>query len=109
MSLFLFTKKIIAGEPIDVFNFGKHARDFTFIDDIVEGVVRTLDKVATPNPDWNGAEPDPGTSAAPYRLYNIGNRPTRPIKLATGHASAGRNYVLNAMGVNCEPHSMNSP
>jgi len=62
MSLFLFTKKIIAGEPIDVFNFGQHARDFTFIDDIVEGVVRTLDKVATPNPDWNGAEPDPGTA-----------------------------------------------
>ena len=79
MSLFLFTKKIIAGEPIDVFNFGQHARDFTFIDDIVEGVVRTLDKVATPNPDWNGAEPDPGTSAAPYRLYNIGNN--QPVEL----------------------------
>jgi UDP-glucuronate 4-epimerase len=79
MSLFLFTKKIIASEPIDVFNFGQHARDFTFIDDIVEGVVRTLDKVATPNPDWNGAEPDPGTSAAPYRLYNIGNN--QPVEL----------------------------
>jgi UDP-glucuronate 4-epimerase len=79
MSLFLFTKKIIAGEPIDVFNYGQHARDFTFIDDIVEGVVRTLDKVATTNPDWNGAEPDPGTSAAPYRLYNIGNN--QPVEL----------------------------
>jgi UDP-glucuronate 4-epimerase len=79
MSLFLFTKKIIAGEPIDVFNFGQHARDFTFIDDIVEGVVRTLDKVATPNPEWNGGEPDPGTSAAPYRLYNIGNN--QPVEL----------------------------
>jgi UDP-glucuronate 4-epimerase len=79
MSLFLFTKKILAGEPIDVFNFGHHARDFTFIDDIVEGVIRTLDKVATPNPDWTGAEPDPGTSAAPYRLYNIGNN--QPVEL----------------------------
>src|SRR5216684_3950236 len=79
MSLFLFTKKIIAGEPIDVFNFGQHARDFTFIDDIVEGVVRTLDKVATPNPDWDSANPDPGTSAAPYRLYNIGNN--HPVEL----------------------------
>jgi UDP-glucuronate 4-epimerase len=79
MSLFLFTKKILAGEPIDVFNFGHHARDFTFINDIVEGVIRTLDKVATPNPDWTGAEPDPGTSAAPYRLYNIGNN--QPVEL----------------------------
>jgi UDP-glucuronate 4-epimerase len=73
MSLFLFTRKILAGEPIDVFNFGHHARDFTYIDDIVEGVIRTLDKVAAPNPDWNGMQPDPGTSTAPYRLYNIGN------------------------------------
>src|SRR5450756_1101645 len=79
MSLFLFTKKLIAGEPIDVFNYGQHARDFTFIDDIVEGVVRVLDKVATPNPAWNGAEPDPGTSEAPYRLYNIGNN--QPVEL----------------------------
>jgi UDP-glucuronate 4-epimerase len=79
MSLFLFTKKILAGEPIDVFNHGQHARDFTFIDDIVEGVVRTLDKVATPNPDWSGMTPDPGTSAAPYRLYNIGNN--QPVEL----------------------------
>src|SRR5215468_2576159 len=79
MSLFLFTRKILAGEPIDVFNFGHHARDFTYIDDIVEGVVRTLDKVATPNPDWNGMEPDPGTSTAPYRLYNIGNN--KPVEL----------------------------
>jgi len=79
MSLFLFTRKILAGEPIDVFNFGQHARDFTYIDDIVEGVIRTLDKVATPNPEWNGIEPDPGTSAAPYRLYNIGNN--NPVEL----------------------------
>jgi len=79
MSLFLFTRKILAGEPIDVFNFGHHARDFTFIDDIVEGVIRTLDKVAVPNPDWNGMQPDPGTSTAPYRLYNIGNN--NPVEL----------------------------
>jgi len=79
MALFLFTRKILAGEPIDVFNYGKHRRDFTYIDDIVEGVIRTLDKVAEPNPDWNGKHPDPGTSNAPYRLYNIGNN--RPVEL----------------------------
>ncbi len=79
MALFLFTRKILAGEPIDVFNFGKHRRDFTYIDDIVEGVIRTLDRVATPNPDWNGDTPDPGTSLAPYRLYNIGNN--QPVEL----------------------------
>ena len=73
MSLFKFTKNILAGQPIDVFNFGRHARDFTYIDDIVEGVVRTLDLVAAPNPQWSGASPDPATSSAPYRLYNIGN------------------------------------
>jgi UDP-glucuronate 4-epimerase len=79
MSLFLFTRKIIAGEPIEVFNYGQHARDFTYIDDIVEGVVRTLDKIAVPNPEWNDAVPDPATSAAPYRLYNIGN--SQPVEL----------------------------
>lgn len=72
MSLFLFTKKILAGEPIDVFNHGNHRRDFTYVDDIVEGVLRTLDQVATANPAWQGDAPDPGTSRAPYRLYNIG-------------------------------------
>lgn len=76
MALFLFTKNILAGKPIDVFNYGNHRRDFTYIDDIVEGVIRTLDKVATPNPDWDSNHPDPASSAAPYRLYNIGsNRP----------------------------------
>ena len=79
MALFLFTKKILAGEPIDVFNYGKHRRDFTYIDDIVEGVIRTLDNVATPNPDWSGDHPDPATAAAPYRLYNIGNN--APVEL----------------------------
>lgn len=73
MSMFLFTKKIINDEPIDVFNQGHHSRDFTYIDDIVEGVVRANDQVATPDPNWTGDKPDPGTSSAPYRLYNIGN------------------------------------
>lgn len=73
MALFLFTKNILAGEPINVFNYGKHKRDFTYVDDIVEGVTRTLDSVATPNSDWNPADPDPATSSAPYRIYNIGN------------------------------------
>ncbi|MGD8326694.1 MAG: NAD-dependent epimerase, partial [Sphingomonadales bacterium] len=79
MALFLFTKNILAGEPIDVFNYGNHRRDFTYIDDIVEGVVRTLDTVAAPNPDWSGEAPDPGTSKAPWRVYNIGNQ--SPVEL----------------------------
>lgn len=79
MALFLFTRNILEGKPIDVFNYGRHRRDFTYIDDIVEGVVRTLDRVATPNPVWNGDTPDPGTSRAPYRLYNIGNH--QPVEL----------------------------
>jgi UDP-glucuronate 4-epimerase len=73
MSLFVFTRKLLAGEPIQVFNFGHHARDFTYIDDAVEGVVRVLDAVATPDPNWRPEAPDPATSSAPYRLYNIGN------------------------------------
>ena len=73
MALFLFTKKILANEPIDVFNYGKHKRDFTYIDDIVEGVIRVIDKPATPNDNWSGNAPDTATSMAPYRLYNIGN------------------------------------
>ncbi|RMG52633.1 MAG: NAD-dependent epimerase [Gammaproteobacteria bacterium] len=73
MALFLFTRKILAGEPIDVFNYGHHKRDFTYIDDIVEGVIRTLDHVAQPNPEWDGSAPDPATSKAPWRIYNIGN------------------------------------
>ncbi len=73
MAIFTFTRKIIAGEPIDVFNNGQHTRDFTYIDDIVEAVVRTLDHPAEPNPTWDSANPDPATSSAPYRIYNIGN------------------------------------
>jgi len=79
MALFLFTKKILAGEPIPVFNYGKHRRDFTYIDDIVEGVIRVLDKPAQPNPEWDSAHPDTATSRAPYRLYNIGNN--QPVEL----------------------------
>lgn len=79
MALFKFTKAILAGEKIPVFNYGKHRRDFTYIDDIVEGVIRVLDKPAQPNPDWSGASPDPGSSAAPWRVYNIGNN--SPVEL----------------------------
>ncbi len=79
MALFLFTRNILAGKPIDVFNHGNHCRDFTYIDDIVEGVSRTLDKIAKPNTDWSSDNPDPGTSASPYRVYNIGSN--NPVKL----------------------------
>tara|TARA_B100000949_G_scaffold227126_1_gene233192 strand:+ start:216 stop:1223 length:1008 start_codon:yes stop_codon:yes gene_type:complete len=79
MALYKFTMAILAGEPIQVFNFGKHRRDFTYIDDIVEGVVRVLDRSATPNPKWSGDHPDPGTSKAPWRIYNLGNN--HPVDL----------------------------
>ena len=79
MALFLFTKAIIEGKPIDVFNYGKHKRDFTYIDDIVNGVIHCMDHTAQINADWDAAKPDPGTSMAPYRLYNIGNQ--QPVEL----------------------------
>ncbi len=79
MALFLFTKAIIEGRPIDVFNYGKMQRDFTYIDDIVEGVIRVMDRVAAPNPAWSGDEPDSATSYAPFKLYNIGNN--NPVEL----------------------------
>jgi UDP-glucuronate 4-epimerase len=79
MSLFLFTRKILAGQPIDVFNSGHHQRDFTYVDDIVNGVIAALDHVARSDPAWNSAAPDPSASNAPYRIYNIGNQ--RPIPL----------------------------
>jgi UDP-glucuronate 4-epimerase len=79
MALFLFTKNILAGKPINVFNYGNHRRDFTYVDDIAQGVVRAADRVATANPAWNSDDPDPGTSKAPYRLYNIGNN--QPVEL----------------------------
>lgn len=79
MALFLFTRAILDGKPIDVFNYGKHRRDFTFIDDIVEGVIRTMDHTAEANESWQASNPDPATSKAPYRLYNIGSN--NPIEL----------------------------
>ena len=79
MALFIFTKKILNGESIDVFNNGQHKRDFTYVDDIVEGVVRVADNIATSNSDWCSDKPDPATSKAPYRLYNIGNN--KPVEL----------------------------
>jgi UDP-glucuronate 4-epimerase len=79
MALFLFTKNILDGKPIDVFNYGKHRRDFTFVDDIARGVIASMDTVATPNSDWDSDDPDPATSRAPYRIYNIGNN--QPVEL----------------------------
>jgi UDP-glucuronate 4-epimerase len=79
MAYFSFTKAIFEGKPIDVYNHGKMKRDFTYIDDIAEGVVRSLDAIPRPNPCWNGEHPDPGTSSAPYRIYNIGNND--PVEL----------------------------
>ena len=79
MALFVFTRKILAGQPIDVFNGGHHQRDFTYVDDIVKGVIATLDHVAMPDPAWNSAAPDPGASSAPYKVYNIGNQTPVPL------------------------------
>ncbi len=79
MALFLFTKAILEGKPIDVFNYGKMQRDFTYIDDIVEGVIRVMNRPARPDPAWNGDNPDPGSSYAPYKIYNIGNN--QPVEL----------------------------
>jgi len=79
MALFLFTRNILAGKPIDVFNYGHHRRDFTYIDDIAEGVVRCCDRIASPNHAWDSDAPDPGSSRGPYRLYNIGNN--QPVEL----------------------------
>ena len=79
MALFKFTKAILQEKPIDVFNYGKHTRDFTYIDDIVEGVIKTLDNPAISNVDWNSNQPDPATSKAPWRIYNIGNN--KPVQL----------------------------
>ena len=97
MSMFIFTSKILKGEPIDVFNDGQHMRDFTYIDDIVEGVVRTLDHVASPDPKWSSDEPDSATSSAPYRLYNIGNN--NPVELMTFirciETAVGREAIKN--------------
>ena len=79
MALFLFTRNILEGKPIQVFNFGQHTRDFTYVDDIVEGVVRASDQIARPNPDWQSDHPDPASSCAPFRIFNIGNQ--APVSL----------------------------
>jgi UDP-glucuronate 4-epimerase len=81
MAMFIFTRKILAGEPIDVYNHGRMRRDFTYVDDVVEGIVRVSDRPASPNPDWTGDAPDPSSSHAPWRLYNIGNH--TPVELMT--------------------------
>ena len=95
MALFLFTKAILEGKPIQVFNEGNMLRDFTYIDDIVEGVVRVTDQTAAPNAGWNSAAPDPGTSSAPYRLYNIGNN--NPVQLLDYIAA-----IEDAVGIKAE-------
>ncbi len=99
MALFLFTRSILAGEPIDVFNHGHHTRDFTYIDDIVEGVIRTLDRVPGPDPDFDPALPSPATSSAPYRVYNIGNH--QPVQLSRYieviEHSLGRTAIKNLL------------
>jgi len=97
MALFLFTRNILAGEPIDVFNYGQHQRDFTYVDDIVQGVLAAVDHVAAPDPAWNSAVPTASTSSAPYRIYNIGNQ--RPVALLRYievlESCLGRNAVKN--------------
>jgi UDP-glucuronate 4-epimerase len=99
MALFKFTRAILAGEPIDVYNHGNMRRDFTYVDDIVEGVVRVVDHVPAPDPRWDGAAPDPGTSSAPYRLYNIGN--SNPVELTEFvrvlERALGRSAQLNLL------------
>jgi UDP-glucuronate 4-epimerase len=99
MALFLFTKAILAGQAIDVFNAGAMRRDFTYVDDIVEGIVRVIDHLPQPNPQWSGAHPDPATSSAPYKLYNIGNN--RPVELlhliATLEKCLGRTAIKNLL------------
>lgn len=99
MAYFSFTKAIIEGKPINVFNNGDMYRDFTYIDDIIQGVVRTLDKIATPNSRWDGNDPDPATSYAPYRVYNIGNN--SPVRLMdfieTIEKTVGKQAVKNFM------------
>jgi len=96
MAPMIFTRKILAGEPIEVFNEGKHERDFTYVDDIVEGVVRVLDQVAAPDPGWSSDEPGPATSSAPWRLYNIGNSDPVPLMafIATIEQALGKKAVM---------------
>lgn len=99
MALFIFTRAILAGEPIKVFNYGRMQRDFTYIDDIIEGVVRVMAKIPAPDPNWRGEAPDPGSSYAPYRIYNIGNN--QPVALldfiATIEEALGKTAVMELL------------
>jgi len=99
MSLFLFTRAILEGRPIDVFNYGRHKRDFTYIDDIIEGVVRVMHRPPQPDPQWDSDQPDPASSRAPYRVYNIGN--SQPVELMRViellEAALGRKAQLNLL------------
>ena len=99
MALFLFTRNILAGKPIDVFNYGHHRRDFTYVEDIAQGVVRACDRIAVPNAAWNSDAPDPGTSNGPYRLYNIGNnQPVELLKyIRTLEECLGRKAEMNLL------------
>lgn len=99
MALFLFTKAALEGRPIDVFNHGNMQRDFTYIDDIVEGLVRVVDNPAKPDPEWTGASPDPGSSSAPYRVYNIGNN--SPVRLLDFISA-----IENALGTTIEKNML---
>ena len=99
MALFLFTKAILEGRPIDVFNHGKMQRDFTFVDDIVEGVIRVMDRSAEANPAYVSDTPDPGTSNAPFRIFNIGNHQPVPLLdfIACIERALGRKATMNLM------------
>ena len=101
MALFLFTKAILADDPIQVFNHGKMVRDFTYVDDIIEGVVRLIDRPAEPDPTWSGTNPDPATSFAPYRIFNIGNN--APVELMryinAVEAALGKKAKMNMLGM----------
>jgi UDP-glucuronate 4-epimerase len=99
MALFSFTKNILEGLPIPVFNHGNHTRDFTYVDDIVEGVIRASDQVAAPSSNWDPMQPDPATSLAPFQVFNIGNQ--RPVKLLAYiealEKALGRKAILNLL------------
>ena len=99
MALFMFTKAILEGNPIDVFNHGEMMRDFTYVDDIVNGIVKVLDKTAESNSKWSGLDPDPGSSRAPWKIYNIGN--SAPVKLmdfiSAIEEATGKEAILNMM------------
>ena len=109
MAPFIFTRKIIAGEEIQLFNHGQHSRDFTYVDDIVEGVIRVTDRIATANPDWDAANPDPATSNAPYRVYNIGSNNPTPLLRFIDVLETSWAYKQNAPYRPCSSVRLNIP